>query len=44
MSEVSVEDREFVRDELAWIADRIRSKYPKLDVRCFLEEMVPVSA
>lgn len=43
---VSVEDREFVRDELAWLAEWIRSKYPKLnfcDIRRFILEMVPVS-
>jgi len=46
MSEVSEEDREFVRDELAWLAEWIRSKYPKLnfgDIRRFLREMIPVS-
>jgi len=43
---VSVEDREFVRQELAWLAEWIRSRYPKLnygDIRRFLAEMVPVS-
>ena len=46
MNEVSREDREFVRDELAWLAERIRSRYPKLsfgDVRRFLREMISVS-
>jgi hypothetical protein len=45
-NEVSEEDREFVREELAWLAEWIRSKYPKLnfcDIRRFLLEMVPVS-
>jgi hypothetical protein len=45
-SEVSEEDREFVREELAWLAEWIRSKYPKLnfgDIRRFLKEMVPLS-
>jgi hypothetical protein len=45
-NEVSEEDREFVRDELAWLAEWIRSKYPKLnfgDIRRLLLEMVPVS-
>ncbi|MGB9779071.1 MAG: hypothetical protein ACPLW8_06650 [Candidatus Bathyarchaeales archaeon] len=43
---VSVEDREFIRDELAWLADWIRNRYPKLnfgDIRRFLAEMVSVS-
>jgi hypothetical protein len=46
MSDVSREDREFVRDELAWLADWIRRRYPKLsfrDIRRFLNEMVSVS-
>jgi hypothetical protein len=46
MSEFSQEDREFIRDELAWLADWIRRKYPKLsfrDIRRFLSEMVSVS-
>ena len=46
MSEVSQEDREFIRDELAWLADWIRHRYPKLsfgDIRRFLSEMVSVS-
>ena len=44
--EVSREDREFVRDELAWLAEWIRSKYPKLnlgDIQRFMREMIPVS-
>jgi len=43
---VSSEDREFVREELAWLAEWIRSRYPKLnfsDIRRFLTEMVSVS-
>ena len=47
MSEVSEEDRELVRDELAWLAEWIRNRYPKLnfgDIRRFLGEMVTVSA
>jgi len=39
-------DREFVRDELAWLAEWIRSKYPNLnfvDIRRFLREMISVS-
>lgn len=43
---VSEEDREFIRDELAWLAEWIRSRYPKLnfgDIRRFLREMIPVS-
>jgi len=43
---VSVEDREFVREELAWLAEWIRSRYPKLnfcDIRQLILEMVPVS-
>ena len=46
MSGVSEEDREFIRDELAWLAEWIRSRYPKLnfgDIRRFLREMIPVS-
>ncbi|MEM3361553.1 MAG: hypothetical protein QXG58_06220 [Candidatus Bathyarchaeia archaeon] len=45
-SVVSEEDREFIRDELAWLAEWIRSRYPKLnfcDIRRFLTEMVSVS-
>jgi len=45
-NEVSEEDREFVRDELAWLAEWIRSRYPKLnfgDIRRLILEMVPVS-
>jgi len=45
-SEVSEEDREFVRDELAWLAEWMRSRYPKLnfgDIRRFLREMIFVS-
>jgi len=44
--EVSAEDREFVREELAWLAEWIRSRYPKLsfcDIRQLILEMVPVS-
>ncbi len=43
---VQDEDREFVRDELVWLAEWIRSKYPNLnfgDIRRFLREMLPVS-
>ncbi len=43
---VSMEDREFIREELAWLADWIRCRYPKLnygDIRRFLAEMVSVS-
>jgi len=43
---VSMEDREFVREELAWLAEWIRSRYPKLnygDIRRLILEMVPVS-
>ncbi|MEM0096185.1 MAG: hypothetical protein QW660_06070 [Candidatus Bathyarchaeia archaeon] len=43
---VSLEDREFIREELAWLAEWIRSRYPKLnfcDIRRFLTEMVSVS-
>lgn len=43
---VSEEDREFIRGELAWLAEWIRSRYPKLnfgDIRRFLTEMVSVS-
>jgi hypothetical protein len=43
---VSMEDREFVREEMAWLADWIRKRYPKLnfgDIRRFLAEMVSVS-
>jgi hypothetical protein len=43
---VSIEDREFVREELAWLAEWIRSRYPKLnfgDIRWLILEMVPVS-
>jgi AAA+ ATPase superfamily predicted ATPase len=46
MNEVSQEEREFVRDELAWLAEWIRSRYPKLsfgDIRRFLREMISVS-
>lgn len=46
MDEVSEGDREFVRDELAWLAEWIRSRYPKLnfgDIRRFLREMISVS-
>jgi len=46
MSEVSQEDREFVRDELAWLAEWTRNRYPKLnfgDIRRFLREMISVS-
>jgi hypothetical protein len=46
MSEVSQEEREFVRDELAWLAEWVRSRHPKLsfgDIRRFLREMVSVS-
>jgi hypothetical protein len=46
MNEVSREDREFVRDELAWLAEWIRSRNPKLsfgDIRRFLREMISVS-
>jgi hypothetical protein len=46
VSGVSDEDREFVRDELAWLAEWIRSRYPKLnfgEIRRFLREMIPVS-
>jgi len=46
MNEVSQEDREFVRDELAWLAEWTRSRYPKLgfgDIRRFLREMISVS-
>jgi|GEM_PF-3502904 len=45
-SVVSEEDREFIREELAWLAEWIRSRYPKLnfcDIRRFLTEMVSVS-
>jgi hypothetical protein len=28
---VSIEDREFVREGLAWLAEWIRSRYPKLN-------------
>lgn len=44
--EFSEEDLEFIRDELAWLADWIRKRYPKLsfaDIRSFLREMIPVS-
>jgi hypothetical protein len=44
--EVSAEDREFVREELAWLAEWVLSRYPKLnyeDIRRFLTEMVSVS-
>ncbi|MBS7635743.1 hypothetical protein KEJ37_00115 [Candidatus Bathyarchaeota archaeon] len=43
---VSSEDREFIRDELAWLAERIHRRYRKLnfaDIRRLLLEMVPVS-
>jgi len=43
---VSIEDREFIRDELSWLAEWIHGKYPKLnfgDIRQLLLEMVPVS-
>ena len=43
---VSIEDREFVREELAWFAEWIRSRCPKLnfgDIRRLILEMVPVS-
>lgn len=43
--EVSREDREFVRGELAWLANKIREKYglsiPK--IRRFIREMLDVS-
>jgi hypothetical protein len=42
----SREDREFVREELAWLAEWIRSRYPRLnfeDVQRFIREMIPVS-
>ena len=45
-SVVSEEDREFIRDEQAWLAEWVRSRYPKLnfcDIRRFLTEMVSVS-
>jgi len=43
---VSEEDRKFIREELAWLAEWVRSRYPKLnfcDIRRFLTEMVSVS-
>ncbi|MEM3874878.1 MAG: hypothetical protein QXU45_07090 [Candidatus Bathyarchaeia archaeon] len=45
-SVVSEEDREFIRNELAWLAEWIHGKYPKLsfgDIRRLILEMVPVS-
>jgi len=46
INDFSMEDREFVREELAWLAEWIRNKYPKLnfgDIRQLLLEMVLVS-
>ena len=46
VNEFSREEREFVRGELAWLAEWIRSRYPKLgfgDIRRFLREMISVS-
>ena len=44
--EISQEDREFIRDELAWLAEWIRGKYPQLnfrEIRRILREMLSVS-
>jgi len=44
--EISQEDREFIRDELAWLAEWIRGKYPQLNFReihRILREMLSVS-
>ena len=44
--EISQEDREFIRDELAWLAEWIRGRYPQLsfrEIHRILREMLSVS-
>jgi hypothetical protein len=44
--EISQEDREFIRDELAWLAEWIHGKYPQLnfrEIRRILREILSVS-
>ncbi len=43
---ISLEDREIVRSELSWIAERVRKNNPQMnyhDLRKFINEMISVS-
>jgi len=44
--QISVEDREFVRGELAWIAERLLQSYPEMsfrEINRYLHQMLDVS-
>jgi len=44
--EISEKDREFILDELAWLAEWIKERYPEMDygeIARFLREMIAVS-
>jgi len=43
MDEVSLEDEEFIKSELGYLADYLRQRYPKLDVRRWILERIHVS-